>query len=392
MRLTTYAYPWDLARLGVERTLQRIADEGIEALDLAATYHPIDSVSPREGLRLFSNARGAVYFPARTERYGRIKPLMHAVEVCAAWPEAARHVVRLGIDLNAWTITLFQPWIRDAHPECARVLPSGDRSGSGVCPANEDVRDLIVSLAEDVVDQFGVRLVRLESVMPMFDFDWLRPRTLVTLSPSARTLLNLCFCSACVRKAEKAGLDVESVRRTANEVIRAEINNAPLQASADRSAQLMGNAELNAFACAYVRSSTELVSAVAIAVRGKARVSVNAAAAYDLLLGDTKEAELLAEFVAAADQVALHPGHSRNELMCDLANAAAPVREISALIPLVGARSGPGPALQARVGSSEAIAKEAVRLGVTELSLYNYGLVRESDVAPFIAAMRIGFS
>ena len=67
VRLSTFVYPWDLARLGVERTLEQIAAEGFDAVYLAATYHPIDALSPRDGrLRLFASGRGAVHFPARS--------------------------------------------------------------------------------------------------------------------------------------------------------------------------------------------------------------------------------------------------------------------------------------------------------------------------------------
>ena len=48
----------------------------------------------------------------------------------------------LGLGINAWTVVLYQPWIVDAYPDCARVLASGDPIGAGVCAANEDVREL----------------------------------------------------------------------------------------------------------------------------------------------------------------------------------------------------------------------------------------------------------
>jgi hypothetical protein len=392
MRLTSYAYPWDLARLGVERTLQCMADDGIEAVDLAATYHPIDSMSPRDGMRLFTDPRGAVYFPARAERYGRIKPFLHSAEVCAAWPEAARHVKALGLGLNAWTITLFQPWIRDAYPDCARVLPGGDRSGSGVCPANDDVRDFLAVIAEDVVEQFGVELVRLESPMAAFDFDWLRPRTLVHIPPLARTLLNLCFCGACTRKAGEAGLDVERLRRVVNKAVDAEIADGGGDASAERTAALAADGELRAYAANYVRSSTGLVRAVASRLAGRARVSVNASVSYSLLLGEEADDVLLAEFAAAADQIAIHPGTPTNKRFCNLASRASPPREISALIPLTSASGLRGPALQARVRTPELMAQEAIELGASELSLYNYGLLGERETPDFVAAVRRGLA
>ena len=40
MRVTIYAYPWDLARIGVERALREIVDHGIDAVDLAGDLPP----------------------------------------------------------------------------------------------------------------------------------------------------------------------------------------------------------------------------------------------------------------------------------------------------------------------------------------------------------------
>lgn len=383
MRQTIYAYPWDLVRMGVERSMQEIADAGIAAIDLAASYHPIDALSPRDGVDLFTSARGAVHFPARQERYGRIKPHVHSAEVAAAWPEAARHAGKLGIDLNAWTITLYQPWIRDAYPDSARVLPTGDRSGSGVCPANDDVREFLVTMCDDFVDQFGVSLVRLENIVPIFDFDWLRPRILVTVPPLARTLLNLCFCGACTGKAAAKGIDVERLRTTVTDAIAAEIDEAGASASADRATALAADSELQAYAADFVNASTELVAAIAAPIKGKARISANLSASYTALLGAEKENALIAGFIDACDQLALHPADPRNAAFAGMAAAASPPREISALMPLTGT----GPAGPGRFGSAEARSKEVIEMGATELSLYNLGLVRQRDIADFAAAI-----
>src|SRR5207245_4639489 len=141
-------------------------------------------------------------------------------------------------DVNAWTVTLYQPWIVCGHPDCARVLPGGDPVGSGVCPANDDVRDYLATLCADIVDQFGVSMIRLEGIMPAaYDYGWLRPRVLISVSPLARELLALCFCASCTGRAAAAGLDVERLRRTVNDVIAAELSegrgasNQPVDAS-----------------------------------------------------------------------------------------------------------------------------------------------------------------
>jgi len=388
MRVTTYAYPWDLARLGVDRVIRQMADEGIDVIDLAATYHPIDSLSPRDGVRLFSNARGAVYFPARTERYGRIRPSTHSAELCAVWPDVAKQAGALGLALNAWTVTLFQPWIRDAYPDCARVLPGGDCSGSGVCPANDDVRDYLATLCADVVDQFGVRMVRLEGVIPhTFDLDWLRPRVLVEVSVLARTLLNLCFCGACMRRTRATGLDVERLRRVVNDAIVAEINDGQTAASADRAAELAADRELHAFVTQNVQNSIELVRIVASRLKGAARISTNVSTPYLVLLGAAAEEALLAQIVGAADQITLHPNAKGNRGIVDLAARATPPRELSMLFARVRVPGSTGPA---PVASSEQLATElteAAGLGVDEVTLYNFALLPEREVHEFVTAV-----
>jgi hypothetical protein len=394
VRITTYTYPWDLARLGVEPTLRRMADDGIQAIDLAAAYHPIDALSPRNGVSLFSDGRGAVYFPARAERYGRIKPKLHSPSVCAAWPETARHAAALGLGLNAWTITLFQPWIRDAYPDCARVLPGGDPSGSDVCPANDDVRDYVATLCEDVAEQFGVGLVRLEGVMPqMYDLDWLRPRTLVEVPPLARTLLNLCFCSACTRKAAAAGLDVERLRCVVNETVDAEVNEGQTEASAGRAAELAADPELRAFAAGHVQSAIDLVHAVRGRLKGRARIATNAGTPYGGLLGVEAEDGLLTQFIDAADQIAMHPANPNgNRRVVDLNSRAAPPRELSMLFARIKA---PGPAGAAQGGSGRAQMEqdlqETAARGAAEITLYTYALLRDRDVSEFVADVRAAF-
>ena len=386
MRLTIYAYPWDLARVGVERSLRQIAGDGISAIDLAATYHPIDALSPRGGAAIFSDARGAVYFPPRQKFYGRIQPKVHSPQVSAVWPEVAAQASALGVDLNAWTITLFQPWIRDAYPDTARVFPTGDRSGSAVCAANEDVREFFVALCRDMVEQFGISLVRLENIMPIFDFDWLRPRVLVTLSALARTLMNLCFCEACSGRALNHGLDLDHVRRLVKEGIDAELEDGANNVA--HAASFTDDVQLRAFVELAMCASTELVATIRASISPKARVSINAAASYEAVIGIAREQELLAEFIAAADQIALLPGHSGNAQVAALAAKATPPREISALIPIVRAANHSGPALQARVSDPEVMAEQALLLGAGELSLYNFGLLRARDISAFASGIR----
>src|SRR5258708_26361369 len=119
-----YAYPWDVLDIGVADVFAELKDVGVAAVDLATAYHPIGTFSPRAGAgRLLYQERGAVFFPARLGRYGRIKPnVWPDAEVTGAWPKAAEAARRHGVELRGWTIRMFQPWIAHSYPDCARTL------------------------------------------------------------------------------------------------------------------------------------------------------------------------------------------------------------------------------------------------------------------------------
>jgi hypothetical protein len=385
MRTSTYCYPWDLHRLGAAETIRRIADHGFQAIDLASTYHPIDALTPRGGLNLFSDARGAVYFPARADRYGRIKPKVHSPEIAGAWASAAEAAARVGLGLNSWTITLFQPWIVDAHPDCARVMPWGDRSGSGVCAANPDVREYLVALCADLADQFDVALFRLEGVLPhMFDLDWLRGRTLVHISQPARTLANLCFCPSCETRGRDAGIDVAVLRSRVVSAIEAEIAE---EGSADGAAGLSGDDQLIAYTEIYANASVELTQAVAAGIASRSAVSVTVASPWRALLGQARDDAVLTRLIAACAQADLNvlnvPG---NPLIARLNAALAQPRPLSALFVTVRNPTVTTAAMAAASGADQIQAnlQRCADLGVRELSLYSFGLLPDVDVRNFI--------
>jgi hypothetical protein len=392
MRTTTYCYPWDLARLGVEETLDQIVHEGFDAIDLAATYHPIDALSPRgDGPVLFSDARGAVYFPALGDRYGRIKPKLGSSEIAAAWPRAAEHAARAGIALNSWTITLFQPWIADRHPETARVLPGGGASGSGVCAANDDVRDYVSALCSDISDQFGVALFRLEAVLAYsYDFDWMRPRVMTSLPPLSRALSSLCFCNACQARGRAQGLDVDRVRATATAAISAGI--ADGVDNPERTASLAADAEVTTFAEVHVRASIELMQRIDEAVGGRAVLATTVGTPYRVLLGEERDDMLMRDFILASGQVDLSPvDWEENQRMAALNAALDKPRELSTLC-IVMRRPTELAASTSQIGMArtgrtiEGLQPEA-DLGVSEFTLYNYGLITDTEVRIFNEAV-----
>jgi hypothetical protein len=380
--LTMSAYPWDLARVGVGAAIDETEAAGMGAVELAANYHTMDVVSPRAGVRAYSSARGAVLFPARSSRYGRIKPLTGEPEVCATWPELVEQAGTRGIAVKAAVVALFQPWIVDAHPDCARVLPTGDTHGQSVCPANADVREYLAALSSDLVDQFQVDTLRFQGPMPAtFDFDWLRARSLVTFSSVARELLSICFCSACVRRGTDAGIDVAQVQALVRSTIERELDEPKSASFAD----LATHVELVAYARRYERAAVELLEAVRAAVAPSTRISSTAWTPFPRLLAQATD-DVLGDLVAAVEQVSLTPGWSteRNRRIKPIAQA----RQQPVDTGMVVMRLTPG-------DDGDATPKElqeAASLEVDEITVFSWGSLRERDVTAIADAVRATFT
>jgi hypothetical protein len=154
-------------------------------------------------------------------------------------------------------------------------------------------------------------------------------------------------------------------------------------------AQLAADPELQAYAAQQARATTELVRATIDEVRGEERDAAGPRAPrfattlstpVGLLLGDT-EGDVLTELAALVDVVTLMPGNPANERIADIARTATP--EIDMLVPPVRQPREPG--------EDPAAFAEAKQLGVGELGLYNYGLLRDRDVRSFVDAFRATF-
>jgi hypothetical protein len=220
--LSAWTYPWDVARLGVDAVLGDLAHHGVNGIDLAATYHPLSAISPRgEHLSIFFSPSGGVFFPARRDRYDRIEPYVWPdASVIDVWRAVAERLPEFGLELNAWTICLFQPWMAQRYPDIARVYATGTALDTGVCASHPDVRAYLRALLGDLVDQFPIGVVKLEGIAPpRFDYGWTRRRLYATLSVAQEAALSLCFCDACCTGAAAAGVDAERARAVALETL-----------------------------------------------------------------------------------------------------------------------------------------------------------------------------
>ncbi len=372
-RISVWAYPWDLADEGVASALDWLRGAGFNAIELCPNYHAISTFAPRNLERsIHYSEQGAVYFPARAERYGRIKPrLFDEPEVLSAYAQAAEHAPSRGIQLNAWVIAMFQPWIARAYPDTAIENVFGARSYATTCPASPDVQEYLAVLVADLCEQYPVHSALLERPgHPDFAYGWVRERILIDLDPWTRFLAGLCFCENCLTAARTHGVDAVEVRENVARELRERL--ASKQASGDLetvvAARGEADEEFRGYLEAREQSATRLVEGVQRALRGTGtRLSLTHVSA-----GWGPTGLRLAELSERIDGLLLpDPTDEADEAKAQVALARSAKREIDLLVSLWGSdEMGPGgPEFAARL---ERIAK----LPVDRVAVYNFGLLR----------------
>lgn len=386
--LTVWTYPWDVSRLGVDAVLADIADHGIDGIDLAATYHPISALSPRgDSAHGFFCPRGAVFFPARPERYGRVKPMVwREAEVVGAWVDVAERLDSFGLELNAWTIALFQPWIAQDHPYTARVYADGARLDSGICICNPDVQEYFGSLIADMTEQFPIHLVKLEGMYPpAFDYGWTRRRVYFELTARQQRLLGLCFCESCIGLAAAHGLDVGAVRRAVLGALHIG------DARPFGSTQL--DAEVDAFASIAPAAAAQTVRDLAQRLEGAATAARLAVASPFEGGGAGLPVEEVLDSVAGVLLANLRADPAAIRRAVATVKAADPAPQLECFVHPPFTPTAPGGIPH---GIREDLADPAWRddlrtcldLGVERFSLYNYGLLTPATFDALVAVAK----
>ena len=145
-----YVYAWDLADEGLETVLGRIRPTGINTLTLAASYHAGKFLRPHGvGGKVYFPVDGTVYFQARPERYGHIRPLVNPL---VAEFDAFARLEQEAPDLErvAWVVCCHNTPLGQQYPEFTSRNAFGDPYPYSLCPAHPAVRDYVVNLVADL--------------------------------------------------------------------------------------------------------------------------------------------------------------------------------------------------------------------------------------------------
>jgi hypothetical protein len=274
-----YTYAWDLADEGLEVALGRIRPTGINTITLAASYHAGKFLRPHGASgKVYFPQDGTVYFQARPERYGQIKPLVNpwVTEFDAL---AALETQAPDLDRVAWVVCCHNTPLGELHPEFTTRNAFGDVYPYSLCPAHPAVRDYAVNLCADLADRYDLAGVALETPgwLP-YDHGFHHEFALVPLDRFAKTLLALCFAESTRRAAKAADIDADRLQAKTKELLEgyfaADLAVPDELATEWWLAEVVGDPEFAAFLHWRCRLVADLVAAVKAALPAPTRLAV----------------------------------------------------------------------------------------------------------------------
>ena len=369
-----YAYAWDVAEEDPDRFAAAMQGWSLDTLCLAASYHAGKFIRPHApSRRVVFPEDGTVYFAARPDRYGRIKPRPNS----AGGATFARYAERADIGVTAWAVLLHNTPLGTAHVDCVARNAFGDPYWYSLCPSHPDVQDYAAALCADIADRHPVRGLVLETPgwLP-YQHGYHHEFALIGANPWLDAMLGLCFCPHCMGGAARAGIPAEALRlRVAGRI------DGSLRASADTPADmgqhwlasdLVHDPELAAFLRWRCSVVTGLVARIRAAVRADAALFVIPSVRRPSAAGWLEGSDLPA-LAAAADglEVCFYepaPGRAAADF-AEVRRRVGPDRPIRCVL-------RPGPPDNPAEGDLHAAVAGLSEAGAAGFGFYNFGHVR----------------
>ena len=215
---TIWAYLWDLCDDGIAESVRYLRNEvGLDAISVATAYHTFQQVRPhRWGRKLLRGDSAAVYFRPDGRFYSDTAIQPHVAPLARdsnPLEELAEACSRQGLDLISWTVCLHTSRLARAYPRYAQETAYADNLGWILCPGEDEVRAYVSALCTDLVANYGVRRVELETCnYGGYGHSHYHTKDGVPLGTVGNYLYSLCFSSGCMTKADRRGIDSVELR------------------------------------------------------------------------------------------------------------------------------------------------------------------------------------
>jgi hypothetical protein len=376
-----YAYPWDIAEIGVSAAVDRFLALGLDTVTITGSYHAGKFLRPHgKGGKVYFPEDGTIYFKPDLSRYGAIKPVENTL--LSSGRDIVRELVwQSRMATNVWLVLLHNTRLGLAHPDAVVANAFGDRYIYNLCPSAPEARAYAIGLARDVTESYPISGVSLETpgFLPYMhgyhhEFALNRPNRWLD------SQLGLCFCAHCIGGAKRAGIQVEALKRQVASDIDAYLA-SDLDFPADMAeafwlADVRSDGDLRAFLDWRCSVVTSLVREIRGAVRKDATVAVIPSVARPTAGAWYEGSDLaaLAEAAGLIEACFYEPGAAR--IKADLFDVKRRLREKGRLR---GILRPAFPDLESKGEFLAAIGALAAG-GVSEVAFYNWGHVRDANL------------
>lgn len=213
-----WCYPWDIADIGLEPALDRIAAHGLNTVSLATSYHAGRFLQP-------GNPRRRVYFPEDGTVYYRMDNARWAGHEIAPLQAASvdQDGDMLGIltdrratggpGVSCWTVCLHNTRLGLRHPAHVMRTAHGDPHSYALCPSSPAARAYVTGLCAEISHVYHPDRIELESPDFMgFAHGFHHEKDGLGLLPEDDFLLGLCFCDHCIARATATGVPARAAQ------------------------------------------------------------------------------------------------------------------------------------------------------------------------------------
>ncbi|HZP84168.1 MAG TPA: hypothetical protein VFB21_21180 [Chthonomonadaceae bacterium] len=227
-----WMFAWDLADEGVDKVLGWSADSGLDAVQVAGSYHAGWFIHPHNPKhRAYMTDDGCVYFHPDLALYADTVLKPKVARACAEtdWMrEAGQRLDKYGLKLVSWTVCTHNTRMGLLHPDCTVQNCFGDSYPHALCPGNDQVRRYLTALCKDLANNLPMHAVQLESPGYMgLTHGHHHERDLTVLSPMEQNLMSLCFCPGCQQKAQAQGIDSARLQASVRSLLESAMQHAP---------------------------------------------------------------------------------------------------------------------------------------------------------------------
>jgi hypothetical protein len=225
VKLYLLAYPWDLPGENLAACLDRFRGEvGVSGVSVWAAAPPVHELRARDVSPRVFHSSGGLLFPPAERFYAKLR----AQPIVSSWLRAGNPLKQVAdlcaareLEFRAVVSACASGRLAERYPELSSRNCFGDESRRGVCLGNAEVQQALAAVLGDL----HANLAPAAIVLCDFYTGWSEAGTSEfdaggVLGAVERFCLGLCFCAACRRSADEAGIDADLARQSASALLQ----------------------------------------------------------------------------------------------------------------------------------------------------------------------------